>query len=144
MFISSVFNMYALAETHVACVTTASPFLSCQLYIPSIIHISKSSFTLAAAEPLYPHHTDSLPRCDDGKKLGSNHIMRFICLHLFLCVNIFRLIACVNALTLTPLEVYRYGVFSGQCRCRYLEIRAADGRYIMPISLADMFELNIY
>ncbi len=37
MFIS------ALAETHVVCddVTTASPFLSCQVYIPSIIHISK-------------------------------------------------------------------------------------------------------
>ncbi len=35
-------NMYALAETHIVCdVTTASPFLSCQVYIPSIIHISK-------------------------------------------------------------------------------------------------------
>ncbi len=35
-------NMYALAETHVDCdVTTASPFLSCQVYIPSIIHITK-------------------------------------------------------------------------------------------------------
>ncbi len=34
--------MYALAETHIVCdVTTASPFLSCQVYIPSIIHISK-------------------------------------------------------------------------------------------------------
>ncbi len=41
MFISSVFNMYALAETHIVCVTTASPFLSFQVYIPSIIHISK-------------------------------------------------------------------------------------------------------
>ncbi len=41
MFISAV--LYALAETHVVCddVTTASPFLSCQVYIPSIIHISK-------------------------------------------------------------------------------------------------------
>ncbi len=30
------------AETHVVCdVTTASPFLSCQVYIPSMIHISK-------------------------------------------------------------------------------------------------------
>ncbi len=35
-------NMYALADTHVVCdVTTASPFLSGQEYIPSIIHISK-------------------------------------------------------------------------------------------------------
>ncbi len=34
-------NMYTLTETHVVCVTTASPFLSCQVYIPSIIHISK-------------------------------------------------------------------------------------------------------
>ncbi len=34
-------NMYALAETHIVCVTTASPFLSCQMYIPSILHISK-------------------------------------------------------------------------------------------------------
>ncbi len=33
--------MYALAEIHVVCVTTASPFLSCQVNIPSIIHISK-------------------------------------------------------------------------------------------------------
>ncbi len=33
--------MYALAETHVVCVTTASPFLSCQVNIPSIIHIGK-------------------------------------------------------------------------------------------------------
>ncbi len=43
MFISDV--LYVLAETHVVCdeVTSASPFLSCQvtLYIPSIIHISK-------------------------------------------------------------------------------------------------------
>ncbi len=40
MFISAV--LYALAETHVVCdVTTVSPFLSCQVYIPSIIHISK-------------------------------------------------------------------------------------------------------
>ncbi len=39
MFIPAV---YAPAETHVVCdVTTASPFLSYQLYIPSIIHISK-------------------------------------------------------------------------------------------------------
>ncbi len=30
---------------------------------------------------LYPHHTliDNLPRCDDGKKLGSNLIKRLIC-----------------------------------------------------------------
>ncbi len=34
--------MYAVAETHIVCdVTTASPFLSCQVYIPSITHISK-------------------------------------------------------------------------------------------------------
>ncbi len=40
MFISAV--LYALAETHVVCdVTTAFPFLSCQVYITSIIHISK-------------------------------------------------------------------------------------------------------
>ncbi len=40
MFISAV--LYAVAETHVVCdVTTASPFLSCQVYIPSMIHISK-------------------------------------------------------------------------------------------------------
>ncbi len=37
------FNMYALAETHVVCVTTTSPFLSCQVYIPRIIHIIKRS-----------------------------------------------------------------------------------------------------
>ncbi len=42
MFISAVFNMYALAETRIVCdVTTTSPFLSCQVYIQSIIHISK-------------------------------------------------------------------------------------------------------
>ncbi len=34
-----------------------------------------------------------------------------------------------------PLEVDRNGFFSG--RCRYLEIRAADGRYMMLIVLAD-------
>ncbi len=35
-------NIYALAETHIICdVTTASLFLSCQVNIPSIIHISK-------------------------------------------------------------------------------------------------------
>ncbi len=39
MFISAV--LYALAETHVVCETSASPFLSCQVYMPSIIHISK-------------------------------------------------------------------------------------------------------
>ncbi len=40
MFISAV--LYALAETHVVCdVTAASLFLSCQVYIPSMIHISK-------------------------------------------------------------------------------------------------------
>ncbi len=37
--------MYALAETHIVCVTTASPlFLSCQVYIQSIIHISKITY----------------------------------------------------------------------------------------------------
>ncbi len=42
MFISAVFNMYALAETLVVCyVTTASTFLSCHVYLPSIINISK-------------------------------------------------------------------------------------------------------
>ncbi len=35
------------------------------------------------------------------------------------------------------LKVDRYGFFSG--RCRYLEIWAADDRYMMPIVLADMF-----
>ncbi len=30
------------------------------------------------------------------------------------------------------------GFFSG--RCRYLEIRAADGRYMMPIFWPDMFD----
>ncbi len=40
MFISAV--LYAVAETHVVCdVITVSPFLSCQVYIPSMIHISK-------------------------------------------------------------------------------------------------------
>ncbi len=41
MFISAV--LYAVAETHVVCddVTTASPFWSCQVYIPSMIRISK-------------------------------------------------------------------------------------------------------
>ncbi len=40
MFISAV--LYALAETHVVCdATSASPFRSCQVYIPSMIHISK-------------------------------------------------------------------------------------------------------
>ncbi len=35
-------NTYAPAETHVVRdVTTVSPWLSCQVYIPSIIHISK-------------------------------------------------------------------------------------------------------
>ncbi len=106
-------NMYALAETHVVCdVTTASPILSCQVYIPSIIHISKTIYlnlylsiytlggrsTLNVAQKtatrisvifhlchypdsLYPHHTiiDNLPRCDDGKRFGSNLITWFIC-----------------------------------------------------------------
>ncbi len=118
MFISAV--LYAVAETHFVCdVTSASPFWSCQVYIPSMIHISKRIiltficlYTLWAAEvdyksspknatlgsvifpalylqiatptcaiaatpgntgSLYAHHTlDNLPRCDDGKKLGSN------------------------------------------------------------------------
>ncbi len=39
MFFSAV--LYALAETHIVCVTTASPFLCFQVYIPSIIHISE-------------------------------------------------------------------------------------------------------
>ncbi len=40
MFISAV--LYAVAETHVVCdVTSASLFLSCQVYIPSMINISK-------------------------------------------------------------------------------------------------------
>ncbi len=38
--------MYAVAETHVVCdVTTASPFLSCQVYIPSIIHRADPPYT---------------------------------------------------------------------------------------------------
>ncbi len=43
-------NTYALslAETHFVCVTTASLFLSCQVYIPGIIHISKRIYFLAA------------------------------------------------------------------------------------------------
>ncbi len=124
MFISAV--LHALAETHVVCDVTASLFLSCQVYIPSIIHIKKLSilificlYTLWAAAvdyksspknrnpqlcnfsrdcifkiahshlcrapgntgSLYPHHTmiDNLPRCDDGKKLGSNLTKRLIC-----------------------------------------------------------------
>ncbi len=79
--------MYALAETHVVCVTTASPFLSCQVYIPSIKHISKRIY----------FHIDNLTCCNDGKKLRLNLIMRLI------CIKMFRLIACVNALMLTPL-----------------------------------------
>ncbi len=40
MFISAV--LYAVAETHVVCdVTSASPWLSVQVCIPSMIHISK-------------------------------------------------------------------------------------------------------
>ncbi len=54
-------NMYALAETHVVCVTTASPFLRCQVYIPSLKHISKgiyfqfylSIYTLGGCTTLY-------------------------------------------------------------------------------------------
>ncbi len=154
MFISAV--LYALAETHVVCddVTSASPFWSCQVYIPSMIHISKRIYlificlyTLWAAAvnyksspknrnprlcnfsrdcifkiahghlclcvchsrypgntgSLYAHHTltDNLPRCDDGKKLGSNLIKRLK------RVKFFRLITCVNALKLTPL-IYIY------------------------------------
>ncbi len=44
MFISAVLN--ALAETHVVCDTTASTLLSCQVYIPSIIHISKRIYLI--------------------------------------------------------------------------------------------------
>ncbi len=41
-FCCECLHMYAVAETHVVCdVTAASPFWSCQVYIPSIIHISK-------------------------------------------------------------------------------------------------------
>ncbi len=48
--------------------------------------------------PLYPHHTtDNLPCFDDGKKLGSNLIMRFI------CVN--------NFFTLTPLVFTKHAAF---------------------------------
>ncbi len=39
MFFSAV--LYALAETHIVCVITSSPFLCFQVYIPSIIHISE-------------------------------------------------------------------------------------------------------
>ncbi len=48
------------------------------------------------------HTTDSLLCCDDDKKLGSNLLMRYICLK-----NVFVLIACVIALSLTPL-IYIY------------------------------------
>ncbi len=133
MFISAV--LYAVAETHVVCdVTTVSPLLSCQVCIPSIIHISKRIYfifvclyTLWAAAVdyksspknrnprlcnfsrdcifkiahehlccypgntglLYPHHTmiDNLPRCDDGKKLGSNLIKRLICVEKILTLS---------------------------------------------------------
>ncbi len=53
----------------------------------------------------YPHHTtiDNLPRCDDGKKLGSKLIKRLICVKKKINALIFRLITCVNALILTPL-----------------------------------------
>ncbi len=48
MFISAV--LYALTETHVVCdITTASPFLSCQVYIPSIynyLNFYLSKYTL--------------------------------------------------------------------------------------------------
>ncbi len=124
--------LYAVAETRVVCdVTSVSPFWSCQVYIPSMIHISKRIYfhffclyTLWAATvdykvarkpathgsvifpatvfqnspghlclcvchsrypgntgSLYAQHTliDNLPRCDDGKKLGSNLIKRLIC-----------------------------------------------------------------
>ncbi len=40
MFISAV--LYAVAETHVVMLQArTSPFWSCQVYIPSMIHISK-------------------------------------------------------------------------------------------------------
>ncbi len=45
------------------------------------------------------HTTDNLPRCDDGRKLGSNPVMLLICAKKIVCVIIFRLNACVNALT---------------------------------------------
>ncbi len=49
--------------------------------------------------PLYPHHTtDNLLCCDDGKKLGSNLIIRLI------CVN--------NFFTLTPLVFTKHAAFS--------------------------------
>ncbi len=65
--------MYALAETHVVCdVTTASPWLSCQVYITSIIHISKriyfnfylSIYTLGGRGTLYK----SSPKQNKKKK----------------------------------------------------------------------------
>ncbi len=59
-------NMYAPAETHIVCVKTAfiSLFLSGQVYIPSIIHISKriyfqfylSIYTLGGRGTLYTEH----------------------------------------------------------------------------------------
>ncbi len=45
------------------------------------------------------HTTDNLPRCDDGKKLGSNPVMLLICAKKNVCIIIFRLNTCVNALT---------------------------------------------
>ncbi len=141
MFISAV--LYALAETHVVMLQAcASPFWSCQVYIPSMIHILEKSifificlYTLCAAAvdyksspktrnrrlcnfsrdcifkiahehlclcvchsrypgntvSLYAHHTltDNLPRCDDGKKLGSNLIKRLICVKKILTRKIF-------------------------------------------------------
>ncbi len=102
--------MYALTETHLVCDTTASPFLSCQVYIPSIIHISKRIYFLffffffyivyihfgrpgyiikvaqnrdpGNTGSLYPYHTmiDNLPHYDDGRKLGSNLIKRLMCI----------------------------------------------------------------
>ncbi len=63
---------------------------------------------------LYAHHTltDNLPRCDDGKKLGSNLIKRLICVKKI----------CVNALKLTPLiyiyiYIYIYTLFFPRTSC---------------------------
>ncbi len=58
------------------------------------------------------HNDRYLPHCDDSKKLGSNLIKQLICVKKILTRKFFRLIACVNALHVTPL--IRSNVFEQQ------------------------------
>ncbi len=61
--------MHALAETHVVCdVKTASPFLSCQVYIPSTIsdvfvyiHIGRPWYIIKVAQKNETHSSVIFP-----------------------------------------------------------------------------------